>query len=101
MLCFEVTVNGQYWCRAGIGEFGSMDAAVTWVGVEGSGPEPPTTLSVSGMPYGLTAVHWRDGLRRLVPGDVVEVRLVEGEPDPFSSPPPQPLLPWPPEPAEE
>ncbi len=81
MLCFEVSVNGERWCRAGIGEFGSMDAAVTWVGVDG-GSEPPTTLSVTGLPAGGRGVHWRDITRRLVPGDVVAVRLVECEPDP-------------------
>jgi hypothetical protein len=98
VLCFEVAVNGERWCRAGIGEFGSMDAAVTWVGVDG-GSEPPTTLSVSGLPHGGSTIHWRDVVRRLVPGDVVEIRLVEGEPDPWTPAPP--LLPWPPEPAEE
>lgn len=99
MLCFEVTVNGERWCRAGIGEFGSMDAAVTWVGVEGAGPEPPTTLSVSGLPHGGGSVHWRDIVHRLVPADVVEIRLVEAEPDPWIAAPA--LLAWPPEPAEE
>jgi hypothetical protein len=98
MLCFEVSVNGERWCRAGIGEFGSMDAAVTWVGVDGAGPEPSTTLSVTGLPHGGGSVHWRDIVRRLVPGDVVEIRLVEGDPDPWT---PAPLLPWPPEPSEE
>ena len=99
MLCFEVFVNGERWCRAGIGEFGSMDAAVTWVGVNGGGTEPPTPLSVNGLPHGRTGVHWGEPLRRLVPGDLVEIRLVEGDPDPWTA---TPLLePWPPEPAEE
>lgn len=100
MLCFEVTVNGERWCRAGIGEYGSMDASVTWVGVDG-GSEPPTALSVSGMPYGRSSVKWGGGLRRLLPGDVVEIRLVEGEPDESIPPKAEPLLPWPPEPADE
>jgi hypothetical protein len=100
MLCLEVTVNGGRWCRAGIGEFGSMDAAVTWVGVEG-GSDPPTTLSVTGLPHGAPALHWRDITRRLVPGDVVEVRLVEGDPDAATVTPGLPPLAWPREPGEE
>jgi len=94
MLCFDVTVNGERWCRAGIGEFGSMDAAVTWVGVEGAGSEPPTTLSVSGLPQSGGSVHWRDTVRRLVPGDVVEIRLVEAEPDPGIPAPTYPPRPY-------
>ena len=100
MLCLEVSVNGERWCRAGIGEFGSMDAAVTWVGVEG-GSDPPTTLSVTGLPHGAPALHWRDITRRLVPGDVVEVRLVEGDPDPATVTPALPPLAGPPQRAEE
>ena len=99
MFCLEVSVNGERWCRAGIGEFGSMDAAVSWVGVEGAS-EPPTTLSVTGLPQAAAPVHWRDVVRRLVPGDIVEVRLLEGEPDPATTTPIRPL-PWPPEHAEE
>jgi hypothetical protein len=99
MVCFEVSVNGERWCRAGIDEFGSMDAAVSWVGVEG-GSEPPSTLSVAGLPQDARPVHWRDITRRLIPGDVVEVRIVEAVPDPAT---PTPILPLrsPPEPAEE
>ena len=100
MLCLEVSVNGERWCRAGIGEFGSMDAAVTWVGVEG-GSDPPTTLSVTGLPHGAPALHWRDTIRRLVPGDVVEVRLVEGDPDPATVTPVLSPLAWPPQRREE
>jgi hypothetical protein len=101
MLCFEVSVNGERWCRAGIGEFGSMDAAVTWVGVDRGGAEPPTTLSVSGLPHGGRTVHWRDILRRLVPEDTVEIRLVEGEPDPWTPAPTLPAHPGPPDRVEE
>jgi hypothetical protein len=99
MFCLEVSVNGERWCRAGIGGFGSLDAAVSWVGVEGAS-QPPTTLSVIGLPQDAAPVHWRDVARRLVPGDSVEVRLLEGEPDPATPTPIRPL-PWPPEPAEE
>jgi hypothetical protein len=99
MVCFEVFVNGERWCRAGIGEFGSMDAAVSWVGVE-DGSKPPTTLSVAGLPQDSPAVHWRDITRRLAAGDVVEVRIVEAVPDPAT---PTAMLPhsWLPGPAEE
>jgi hypothetical protein len=99
MFCLEVSVNGERWCRAGIGEFGSLDAAVSWVGVDGAS-EPPTTLSVTGLPQDSAPVHWRDITRRLVPGDVVEVRVVEAIPDPAT---PTAMLPpsWPAGPAEE
>jgi hypothetical protein len=99
MVCFEVSINGKRWCRAGIGEFGSMDVAVSWVGVDG-GSEPPTTLSVAGLPQDSPPVHWRDITRRLAPGDVVEVRIVEAAPDPAT---PTAMLPpsWHPEPGEE
>lgn len=79
-LCFEVAVNGERWCRAGIGQ-GVMDAFVTWVGVEPT-DLAQTTLSVSGTDSAERAVHWRDITRRLLVGDVVEVRIVDAEPDP-------------------
>jgi hypothetical protein len=55
---------------------------------------------VTGLPQDSAPVHWRDITRRLVPGDVVEVRVVEAIPDPAT---PTAMLPpsWPPGPAEE
>jgi hypothetical protein len=91
MICLEITVNGQRYCLAGIGEEGSLSAFVTWVkfGPEGEPnlPVPPgsTLLSVSGFTKDRQAVHWGDAIRHLSVGDEVKIRVVEtATPDGFT-----------------
>jgi hypothetical protein len=55
MRCFEVELNGERYCLAGVGDVGALSAFVTYVGVRGSEGEPvigPTYLSVSGLRLG-------------------------------------------------
>jgi hypothetical protein len=89
MRCFEVELNGERYCLAGVGDVGALSAFVTYVGVRGSEGEPvigPTYLSVSGFSGSVEDqqhVHWREGIRPLGPGDVITVRVVDAErPDP-------------------
>ena len=35
MRCFEVEVNGERYCLAGVGDVGALSAFVTYVGVRG------------------------------------------------------------------
>jgi hypothetical protein len=86
---FEVEVNGERYCLAGVGDVGALSAFVTYVGVRGSEGEAmvgPTYLSVSGFSGSVDDqrhVHWREGIRPLGPGDVITVRVVDVEsPDP-------------------
>jgi hypothetical protein len=89
MRCFEVEVNGERYCLAGVGDVGALSAFVTYVGVRGSEGEAvigPTYLSVSGFSGSVEDqhhFHWREGIRPLGPGDVITVRVVDAEsPDP-------------------
>ena len=50
MRCFEVDVNGERYCLAGVGDVGALSAFVTYVGVrgpDGATVAGPTYLSVS------------------------------------------------------
>ena len=100
MNCFEIDLNGQPYCVAGLEE-GAMSAFVTYAffpsAAEEEGlPVPPgtTLLAVSGFTADHTAVHWGDNIRALAVGDEVTVRLVERpDPDPWTA---TPTLPDPP-----
>ena len=89
MRCFDVEVNGERYCLAGVGDVGALSAFVTYVGVRGSGDAAvvgPTYLSVSGFSGSVEDqrhVHWREGIHPLSPGDVIAVRVLDAEsPDP-------------------
>jgi len=89
MRCFEVEVNGERYCLAGVGDVGALSAFVTCVGVrgpDGATVAGPTYLSVSGFSGSVEdqrPVHWREGIHPLAPDDVITVRVVEADrPDP-------------------
>jgi hypothetical protein len=89
MRCFEVEVNGERYCLAGVGDVGALSAFVTYVGVrgpDGATVAGPTYLSVSGFSGSVEdqrPVHWREAIHPLGPGDVITVRVVDAErPDP-------------------
>jgi hypothetical protein len=77
MRCFEVAVTGERCCLAGVADVGGLSAFVTSVGVRGSDGGAvvgPTYLSVSGFSGSVDDqrhLHWREGIRPLVPGDVI------------------------------
>jgi hypothetical protein len=85
MRCFEVEVNGERYCLAGVGDVGALSAFVTYVGVrgsEGAAVIGPTYLSVSGFSGSVEDqrhVHWREGIHPLSPGDVITVRVLDAE----------------------
>lgn len=92
MRILVVEVNGERYCGAGVIE-GAVSAFVSHVNIpdEPGGPDVGfTTLSVSGFvrgesgePEDQTAVHWGDIGAALEAGDVVTVRVIDGEaPDP-------------------
>jgi hypothetical protein len=84
MICFEVEVNSEKVCTAGIGEFGVLTSCITWVNTRerSSVPEGPVK-SVSLDVGGLTIpendagefVNW--SRRDLKIGDEVRFRIVE------------------------
>jgi hypothetical protein len=90
MLCFEVFVNGQKRCTAGVGEFGSLHASIVWYnriygegifvdeGHNGefnvSGVEDKDSAPCIGEP-----VKWLADLVELKPGDELLVRVVESD----------------------
>lgn len=88
MRILVVEVNGQPYCRAGVGE-GAVSAFVSHVNIpdEPGGPDAGATMLTingfvrgeSGEPEDQTAVHWGDIAAALGPGDVVTVRLVDDE----------------------
>ena len=87
MICFEIGLNGEPYCVAGLEE-GAVSAFVTWaffpsVAKEEGLPVPPgtTLLAVSGFMADHTAVHWGDNIRALSVGDEVTIRVAE-RPDP-------------------
>ena len=99
MLCLEIEVNGEPYCRAGLGDEGAISAFVSWVKLgppDDSVPVPPgaTLLAVSGFTSEHTAVHWADQLRHLSVGDEVTIRVVDSDqPDPYAITPTLPDVP--------
>jgi hypothetical protein len=92
MFCLEVFRNGERLCRAGIGEFGMLDAMVIWhrqdpermarLRAQGwTGPDPvPLELSLSGavnQPEGLEHLEWLK--LALEVGDEVRVLVLEAD----------------------
>jgi len=74
MRAFEVSVNGEKLCVAGIGDDGVLNSMVNWVTRHGEGD---LFLSVSGL-YSQTDEHvnWISQ-RTLSVGDEVHVKIVE------------------------
>jgi hypothetical protein len=88
MRMLVVELNGEPYCRAGVEE-GAVSAFVSHVNIpdEPGGPDAGSTmLTVSGFvrgdsgePEDQTAVHWGDIAATLHAGDVVTIRLVDGD----------------------
>ena len=107
MLCLEIDLNGERYCRAGLGDEGAISAFVSWVKF---GPPDPTVanppgsvlLNVSGFTAEHTAVHWGDQSRHLATGDSVTIRIVDSDlPDVATITPILPALPGAGEPGED
>ncbi len=52
MRCFDVEVNGERYCLAGVGDVGALSAFVTYVGVRGSGDAAVVQLAAPTMNAG-------------------------------------------------
>jgi hypothetical protein len=93
VISFEVFVNGERFCLAGVGERGVLSAIATWS--QRTGPPPPGVeateeewteetleLDVGGFyrngPTG-DGEHLRWLKRELKPGDVITINIVETE----------------------
>ena len=86
MLCFEIGVNGQRYCLAGVGERGILSAFVTYYRIPPDGELPDlgrrAHLNVTGSRPDGSRVQWAPGPSpdATVPlriGDVVTIRVVE------------------------
>lgn len=107
MICFDVKVNGERYCRAGLDPTGVISVILNWIELTPGAlssprgqPGPHTSLSVSGyrvngpisedpdIASDLTHVHWGEIARHLEPGDEVRIRIVAAEKadDPIETP---------------
>lgn len=99
MIRFDVELNGEPWCRAGIDGYGVISVMLHWMDFDGKA-EPhdrdsfrkALSMSVSGFraekifdypneqePPAQTAIHWRDINAGLVVGDEIRIRIVEAD----------------------
>lgn len=84
MKCFEVTINGQKVCTAGIGDYGVLNSVLSFVvGKESSDPTTPSQsleLAVFGVSTSTVGVSENlEWLRRrdLMVGDEIVIRIIE------------------------
>lgn len=98
MICLKVSINGESFCVAGVGDHGCISAFVNWVNIEGDDGEPhlpvqpgDVLLNVSGFKADQTPVHWGDIAHHIRLGDKVTIEVVEL--DSADPPIPTPMLP--------
>ena len=81
MICFEVLINGERICQAGVGESGVLTSVLTWVGnlQRDQSENRSVTLNVGGLAYNENKksefVNWAK--ERLNVGDEATIRIVE------------------------
>jgi hypothetical protein len=86
MITFEVAMNRQRVCRAGVGKAGVLSAIVTWVGGSPRAPrrggrtrKGESWLNVGGLRHPRRGIHnhvtWAN--RVLAPGDEITIRVLE------------------------
>lgn len=107
MIRFDVEINGEPYCRAGLDPTGVVSVILNWVELTPEvlssprgQPGPHTSLTVSGYRVNgpipedpdesadLTHVHWGEIARLLEPGDEVRIRVVAADEadDPMETP---------------
>jgi len=102
MIRFDIELNGEPYCRAGIDGFGVISVMLHWIDFDGRAvtddPEHPRSalsLAVSGHraaraftdaeakagrePPQLVPIHWREVSRGLRAGDELRIRIVEAQ----------------------
>lgn len=80
MIAFEIFLNGERLCVAGIGDLGVLSAILTWTRVhrEGKESEPPVevlSLQVTGLDNADQYPCWLH--RAMTRGDELRVKIVE------------------------
>jgi hypothetical protein len=80
MVVFEVSLNGEPLCRAGVGESGVLTAIVTWFGPkEAERSSRPETLDFSVGGVASATFEHLDWVRRpLAVGDRITIEIAEG-----------------------
>lgn len=99
---FDVEVNGELYCRAGLEGHGVVSVGLDWIDFDGEGvtDDPEHVRSALGLrvsghraerphtaadveaerePPDTTPVHWGEVTRGLKVGDEVRIRIVEAE----------------------
>ena len=100
MVAFEVDINGQRHCVAGL-QNGVISAFVVHANLPPEPPEtapsemtPPTSLSVTGITSAHQSVHWKGIADTISVGDVITIRVIDTDsPDPPTARPTLPDLP--------
>lgn len=106
MVVFDIELNGESYCRAGIDGHGVISVMLHWIDFDGRAvtderdhPLSALSLNVSGHraeraftsadvaeggePPALAPIHWRDVKQGLRVGDELRIRIVDaGEADP-------------------
>ena len=81
MIAFEVSVNGQRLCTAGVGDYGLLHAEVAWklndAARVAKGQPAGEMLNVSLAGIGVDSTNYRRPHAPLRPGDEVLVRICE------------------------
>lgn len=80
MICFQVAVNGERLCTAGIGDDGVLNAIISWVGPDDKGCEAAASEAIDLHVGGLANdvhVRWLNGFHLLKVGDVVAVAIID------------------------
>ena len=100
MIRFDVDLNGDPFCRAGLDGFGVVSIMVHWMDFDGRAvadrrdhPHAALSMNVSGHradraftnedaiegvePPNMTPIHWRDIKQGLRVGDEIRIRIVE------------------------
>jgi len=85
MICFDVNLNGQRLCRAGVGESGTITTFVSWTGGAPLSPVPRgrttaglSRLSVGGAFGSLERQEYPQWVERQIrPGDTVSITVVK------------------------
>jgi hypothetical protein len=82
MIAFEVYLNGERICTAGVGDLGVLTSSLAWRGAQPYQKGGPTVaeylrLYVGGLANSGDQLRWLD--RKLKRGDVVSIKVVEAD----------------------
>jgi len=85
MICFEVSVNGNRLCTAGVGENGVLTAILTWVSSQSEEASPDNEerkekpiLHISGL-MNEEHISWLENPNLISLGDVVSIKVISSQ----------------------